>query len=77
MEIKGGYYTPLYRNEKIRTKNINIKLVNLQVKIFQTKKINSISLFVTELLQLKDTLNIRLTDLADLFTFMFITLGDL
>jgi len=63
MEIKGGYYTPLYRNEKIRIKNINIKLVNLQVKIFQTKKINSISIFVTDLLQLKNVSKIRLTDL--------------
>jgi len=56
MEIKRGYYTPLYRNEKIWTKNINIKPVNLQVKIFQIKKINSISLFITDLLQLKDAL---------------------
>ena len=63
MEIKGGYYTPLYRNEKIRTKNIKIKLVNLEVKIFQTKKINLISLFVSDLLQLKNFLKIRLTDL--------------
>ena len=73
MVIKGGYYTPLYRNEKIRTKNINIKLVNLQVKIFQTKKINSISLFVTDLLQLKNASKIRLTDLSGIFAFVLIT----
>ena len=72
MEIKGGHYTPLYRNEKIRTKNINIKPVNLQVNIIQTKKINSISLFITEQLQLKNASKIRLTDLSGLFAFLLI-----
>ena len=38
MEIKAGYFNRLYPNQKIRKKKINIKLDNLQVNIFQTKK---------------------------------------
>ena len=49
MEIKGGsgYCNPLYPTEKIRTKNINIKYINLQVNIFQTNKKLTKYLFFT------------------------------
>ena len=44
----------LYYNERVRTKKIKVKRVNLRVQTFQAKKkIMSISLFPRELLQLK------------------------
>merc|ERR1711984_53494 len=46
----------LYNNEKMRTKKNHVKCVNLQVHIFQAKKIKSLSLLATELLQLKNPL---------------------
>ena len=71
--MKKNHQKIIDKIEKIRSKNMNIKIVNLQVKIFQTKKINSISLFVTDLLQLKNASKIRLTDLLGLFAFVLIT----
>ena len=70
MEIKGGILILYIPMKKIRTKNINI---NLQVNIFQTKKINLVSLFIKKLLQLKYALKINLIDLSRLFTFLLIT----
>merc|ERR1712002_677515 len=38
MEIRRGYFNPRYRNKKILKLNIKIKINNLHVKSFQTKK---------------------------------------
>ena len=51
---------------KIRTKMIKVKSIKQQVQIIE--KINSISLFITELLQLNDALKIELRDLVGHFT---------
>merc|ERR1712121_436318 len=68
----------LYYNEKVRIKK-HAKRINLQVQIFQTKNIMSISLFARELLQLKNPLKIRLPDFFTIYVcaYYFLTNEDI
>ena len=62
-------YNSLYYIEKIRTKKIHVKCVNLQVQIFQTKKnIKSISFFAKELLQAKNPFKNQVARFVGFFT---------